>query len=65
MIKNRYKSIINKWKKKYRKTSPKKIIATILKQLKIKLKKKAGVEDSFEWLGSQSKKTMIKKEYDL
>jgi hypothetical protein len=39
MIKNRYKSIMKKWKKKYEKTSPKKIVSLVLKHLKIKMKK--------------------------
>jgi len=38
MIKNRFKSILKHWKKKYSKTSPKKIIGYILKYLKKKLK---------------------------
>ena len=39
MIKNRYKSILKKWKKKYEKTSPKKIVSLVLKHLKNKLKR--------------------------
>ena len=38
MIKNRYKSILKKWKKIYEKTSPKKIVSLVLKRLKNKLK---------------------------
>ena len=39
MIKNRYKSLIKKWKKKYEKTSPKKIVSLVLKHLKSKIKR--------------------------
>ena len=39
MIKNRYKSLLKKWKKKYEKTSPKKIITLVLKHLKSKIKR--------------------------
>ena len=38
MIKNRYKSLIKKWKKKYEKTSPKKIVSLVLKHLIAKQK---------------------------
>ena len=39
MIKNRYKSLMKKWKKKYEKTSPKKIVSLVLKHLKNKIKR--------------------------
>jgi len=39
MIKNRYKSLLKKWKKKYEKTSPTKIVSLVLKHLKTKLKR--------------------------
>ena len=39
MIKNRYKSILNKWKKKYDKTGPKKVISLALKHLKNQIKR--------------------------
>ena len=39
MIKNRYKSLLKKWKKKYEKTSPKKIITLVLKHLMSKIKR--------------------------
>lgn len=38
MVKNRYNSLMNYWKKKYEKTNPKKIVIKVLKHLKKKLK---------------------------
>jgi hypothetical protein len=36
MVKNRYKSLISKWKKKFKKSNPQKLLSYILKQLKKK-----------------------------
>jgi hypothetical protein len=47
MIKNRYKSLLKFWKKKYEKTSAKKIVSNVLKHLKRKLKN-GETENSFD-----------------
>lgn len=39
MIKNRYKTLLKKWKKKYDKTGAKKVMSLALKYLKKKLKR--------------------------
>lgn len=61
MIKNRYKSIIKFWKKKYDKASPKKIVSNVLKHLKKKLKNgetdNSFYEDNLESSISQKKVT--------
>ena len=62
MIKNRYKSIINKWKKKYHKASPKKIVGHILKQMKRRLKNEDYSEVASEELSICTKESKMKKE---
>ena len=64
MIKNRYKSIINKWKKKYHKASPKKIVGHILKQMKRRLKNEDYLEVASEELSICTKESKMKKEKD-
>jgi len=54
MVKNRYKSLTNKWKKKLKKTNPQKLATYILKKLSKKNEKIEELELSQQNSNEQS-----------